>query len=667
MATSIEALAMKARSFRRTLVKRVRKFGAALILMAVRVLYTGPWAGLAFRFTSESAFEKIWGFLSPRVPLKFALGWLQTAVTYRPQSPCLLVALGDICLHRLVRLHEAHSWYQAALTLAPELSSIHRGLGHILAYRARYQDALPHLLKSGDRLKYAEVLLECGQLEAAITVLRDCARERPERHDISTALADALLEGDHDAEAVTLYRQVLSEASERAVDYCPTGDLARLPERALLEQLLLIDANLRVGDKLFFRSDGSAMMPRYLRAIDLQSQVVALHATYLRNEFQLSDLNVRVLPDIWVWRVSHTALLDYYIKMMFLGWVPRKKIFLLAPKQKVANLAYLNCWRNHMEVISDEESIKAWTPLTKILGDTFDSAVVLQDGSSEWWSDTAARAQLEWQKQRREPLLQISDEMSQGGRSVLKAMGLPDDAWFACLHVREAGFHLEGDMPAMDFRNADIASFQSAIDAIVARGGWVIRVGDPTMKKLPPQRHVIDYAHSEEKSDWMDVFLCASCRFFIGSTSGIYFVAASFGVPCVLVNWISICQRPWSVSDLYIPKLIWSNQGSRLLTFEEQFEATLRWTLLDGRRLLAKNLSCIDNTPDEIMAVVIEMLERLDGIPSASRTDLQNLQRFDEISFCNGVLGRSPISPYFLKKHIDLLHNRKESFCRAAG
>jgi putative glycosyltransferase (TIGR04372 family) len=642
---------------RQALVKPVRRFAAALILITIRVLYAGPWAGLTFRVSSKRVLEFMERFLTPRVQVAFALRWLQNAVAYCPHSPWLLVALADIYQYKLINLQEAYSWYQTALMLAPEDPLIHRGLANVLIRWARYQDALPHLLKSGDRLKYAEILMEAGQLESALTVLRDFTGERPDRHDIVEALADALLEGNHEAEAVTLYRQVLSADSVRAAAYCPGGDLARLPDRQLLEQLVLIDKYLRVGDKVFFRSDGTGMMSRYLRSIDLQSKVVALHENYYRKEFHLPDLDVRVLPDIWVWRISHTALLDYYIKMMELGWLPRKKIFLLAPKKKVANLAYLDCWRNYVEVIYDEEKIKAWTPLTHAFGDTFMSAVVLPDGSSAWWCDAATLAQQEWQKQQRTPLLRLTDEMRRRGRRVLKAMGLPDDAWFVCLHVREAGFHAEGDMPAVDFRNANIANYQAAIDAIVERGGWVIRVGDPTMKRLPPQQYVIDYAHSKDKSDWMDVFLCAGCRFFIGSTSGLFLVATSFGVPCVFADWLSYHQRPWSVSDLYIPKKIWSNEEKRLLTFEEQFNPAFRWSLLDGRRLLAKNLSGIDNTTDEIKAVVVEMMDRLNGSACQARMDAANQQQFEDSAQRNGVLGLCPISPYFLKKHSELLQN----------
>ena len=96
---------------------------------------------------------------------------------------------------------------------------------------------------------------------------------------------------------------------------------------------------------------------------------------------------------------------------------------------------------------------------------------------------------------------------------------MPPDAWFVALHVRESGFWKSLDTKFPNNRSADIATYLPAIREITRRGGWVIRVGDAEMGALPPMEHVIDYAHSPAKSDWMDVFLYGGCRFFIGGPS----------------------------------------------------------------------------------------------------------------------------------------------------
>ena len=50
------------------------------------------------------------------------------------------------------------------------------------------------------------------------------------------------------------------------------------------------------------------------------------------------------------------------------------------------------------------------------------------------------------------------------------------------MSARERGGY-SGDWE--NFRNADIGNYLGAIKEITQRGGWVVRMGDPTMTKLP--------------------------------------------------------------------------------------------------------------------------------------------------------------------------------------
>ena len=81
-------------------------------------------------------------------------------------------------------------------------------------------------------------------------------------------------------------------------------------------------------------------------------------------------------------------------------------------------------------------------------------------------------------------------------------MGIPLADWFACLHVRESGYR--GDTAAV-YRNASVQNHIKGIQAITAAGGWVVRIGDPTMTPLPQLDHVIDYPHTKYKSELMDI------------------------------------------------------------------------------------------------------------------------------------------------------------------
>jgi putative glycosyltransferase (TIGR04372 family) len=252
----------------------------------------------------------------------------------------------------------------------------------------------------------------------------------------------------------------------------------------------------------------------------------------------------------------------------------------------------------------------------------------------------------------RAPLLELEREHAARGRAELAKLGLGSDDWYVALHVREAGYLGEGPRSHRLHRNADVHTYLPAAREIVARGGWVIRMGDPTMTRLPAEERVVDYAHSPVRSDWMDVFLAASCRFFLGSSSGLFVVAWSFGRQCVLANWDSLASRPWSRQDLYIPKLWWLDADDRPLRLDElrrppfsdgRFAETV-WT----QSLRDVGVRLVDSTPEEIRELAKEAL----GDATVGDEQVQNLRlRFD------AAIGRYPlgagarVGAAFLQRH----------------
>ena len=103
------------------------------------------------------------------------------------------------------------------------------------------------------------------------------------------------------------------------------------------------------------------------------------------------------------------------------------------------------------------------------------------------------------------PVLTISEEHEERGRRTLRNLGMPEGAWWVCMHVREAGYH-PGSMRRNDFRDSDPMSYLEAVRAIRARGGWVVRIGDPSMTPLQQMEGVIDYVHSDARR-----FISPSC------------------------------------------------------------------------------------------------------------------------------------------------------------
>src|SRR5262249_38253924 len=148
----------------------------------------------------------------------------------------------------------------------------------------------------------------------------------------------------------------------------------------------------------------------------------------------------------------------------------------------------------------------------------------------------------------REPLLELTPEDRQRGRECLKQLGVPPERWFVTLHVRETGYK-PSDI-GFRHRNADLDSYLPAIDALIQRGGFVVRLGSPHMRPATPRNGFIDYAHSSLRSDWMDIFLIAEGLFHIGVESGISHLPVTFGLPSLYANWMRWGILPWCGDDL---------------------------------------------------------------------------------------------------------------------
>lgn len=184
-------------------------------------------------------------------------------------------------------------------------------------------------------------------------------------------------------------------------------------------------------------------------------------------------------------------------------------------------------------------------------------------------------------------------------------MGPKPGDWFVCVHCREAGFHKDSS----DRRNnVSIETYFPAIQEIVKKGGWVIRLGDSSMTPLPKMEKVIDYPFSEFKSPVMDIYLIQNCRFYFGQNSGIMDVAYLLQKKSVIVNsteWgISFVRNKDSISLI---KHYFSHEKGRYLSINELLDEPFHsqdLTLFESKNHFKNNSS------EEIRDAVLECMNQ---------------------------------------------------------
>ncbi|WP_377477818.1 MAG: tetratricopeptide repeat protein [Microcoleus anatoxicus] len=531
--------------------------------------------------------------------LELAIESYKQAITLDSHSAEAHFRLGNSLLEQS-QFDEARESYEQALNLEPNWAELHFRLGNTFLLQGNYRDALACHRKA--------LTLNPNWEKDSYFSLGYCLLDNPQH-----------LEG-----VLQIYEQALSLRSDWIEGYYTAGNWLHLA--GYLEEALNF----------------------WNRCTKVRQNLADAH--------QMGQNNIHFFGYDFTRAIGHTAFLDSRIKMHILGWLPvenQYKIF-APPHHYIANWCMLNYWSFYCPIVSDpsQSSLVSYS-------EERNAMVTLANGKNIFYATAAATAQKQWETENRPPLLALSASDQEKGREYLRKLGVPNDAWFVCLHVREAGLY-ERCNPIKSIRNADIMTYSLAIESIIAQGGWVIRMGDSTMTPLPAIRQVIDYVHSDLKSDWMDVVLWSQCRFLLGTTSGPYLVPPTFGVPCVLTNWAPLSTPPYFGNDIFIPKLYWSESENRYLTFPEQISPPIGYHL----EYLKPSMSIrvIDNTPEEINDLVLEMLERLDGKIKYTEEDKNLQEKFNLVSESYGIYGAgSRMGQKFLRKYTHLLDTKNKS------
>ena len=377
------------------------------------------------------------------------------------------------------------------------------------------------------------------------------------------------------------------------------------------------------------------------------------------------ELDREVTQLIWPNRVICSRfgelahMLDVYIKMRKLGLTPKVKAILTTQPEWISNRALLQYWQ---EQHSDEITILTDPQEVAEAEETYNGCnlladfVRLPDGRAlhtNWGSIAVWNL---WESSGRGPLLKLRDDHREIGYEWLHRRGMPRDAWFVALHVREAGYHGEQETGWIGniHRDSQIEDYFPALEAITQRGGWVVRIGDPSMTPLPPMDQVIDYAVAEERAEELDVFFCAAAKFMFAVSSGGSAVANCFGTPVLGVNIFPSGDYPYSERDLFIHKRLHRRATREFLNARETVEPPLR--LMQSPRYYEEHdIDVVDNTPEELREAVEEMMMRMEGAFEMTKQDQEDLHQYREMNDYPGIPSQSTVATSFLRRHNHLI------------
>ena len=258
----------------------------------------------------------------------------------------------------------------------------------------------------------------------------------------------------------------------------------------------------------------------------------------------------------------------------------------------------------------------------------------------------------------RDPCWGFDDDERGRGEALLRDLGIPIGMPYVCLAVRDGAYLRAVDTVRNwdyhDFRDSKIADYGAMVARLVERGYVVVRMGRIVESEMYCEGPtVIDYANSSLRSDFADLWLFAHCDFCISTSTGMDGLATTN-------------RRPMGFVNLALSRSLILGNVSKLVMFKDlvDVETGQSLGLLDERRmqamafnhvseLTAMGLSFRDNTPAELEAFAVEMVDLLEGRWQPTPEQIEVEQEF--LSRISGPLDYTEanfhISPSWLRSH----------------
>ncbi len=360
----------------------------------------------------------------------------------------------------------------------------------------------------------------------------------------------------------------------------------------------------------------------------------------------------------------------------------KKKFAIDQPKQKFLDLFYISI----QDKIYNRQLAKMWK--RKLI---FLSPYILEPISylnkffSGWQKHTVEILYSKLERDVKNLLnkcqpLEFTKEEENMGQSCLLKFGLNKDDKFVCLAVRDSAYQSrkvplsKEELSYQDYRNNNIDDFILASEELTKRGYFVFRMGVVVNKPFKTKnKKIIDYANSNLRNDFMDIYLASKCTFCISTGLGFDDVPHIFNKHIALISVPVGDLRTFSNKFLLLTKNHYFKKEKRNLSLSEIFSYGVGLAY-ETQTFQKKGIELIDCSPQEISNFVLEMEEKIKSINDFDKEDEILQRKFKEVfiknykkygfsrtRFSKNLLLhddviRSSFSKNFLKKNRDWLN-----------
>ena len=209
--------------------------------------------------------------------------------------------------------------------------------------------------------------------------------------------------------------------------------------------------------------------------------------------------------------------------------------------------------------------------------------------------------------------IQICDDLKKDSFEILEKIGLKKNQKIVCLHLRDNAYR--GPNNYTDFRNIkNVDRYVKGIEYLTKIGYFVIRTGVITKNRINfINPNYFDYSRSDIKSEKLDVFLASTCFFCIANGSGFEPMVRSFRNPVLYTNFNKYGgYKGQHKKDMTIFIHYKDTNSHKKLSLKEIYQRKL-FNIYSDSEIIKKNIFLYENSEDEILESIIEMIDRIEG------------------------------------------------------
>lgn len=312
----------------------------------------------------------------------------------------------------------------------------------------------------------------------------------------------------------------------------------------------------------------------------------------------------------------------------------------------------------HLKPVCNQQLKKMWDRVLFVtpLAEPVDKLNRLIPGYKEYVVPLQEDRDIHGLMARTKPHIDFIPTEEDQAREEFHRLGIEEGTPWVCFHNRDSAY-LNRIEPAKDWsyhdcRDASIRNYMQAAKELARRGYFAIRMGSIVAESLPVTGNprIIDCT-GVRRNDFLDIYLPAKCRFFLAGNSGPCAVSEAFRRPIAWANMRILSVDSVNPKDLFIPKHWRLSKEERFLTLREILGSGL--TKLDNtEEYAAAGIELVENTPEEIKDLAVEMDERLNGTWRGTDEDEELQERFWSLFKATGPHVISPrIAAGFLRRH----------------